>query len=180
VAAGVPRWEGARGAEVRKGGEWRAPGGEEEMGARFIRVGRGDGRPSSGRRCVIKAPVTRRGDDGVATIHGEIEEESVVHRFSSIRVRKGVHRRRAEWQRQPRTAAWSSIRGRRRPGWVGVGPSALAQRAMGPVSVGDKKNGGGPHEGMGRNQRIKKNGLFKWFRIYLRFRIQKLKETKYF
>jgi hypothetical protein len=58
VAAGVPRWQGARGAEVRKGGEWRASGGEEETGARFIGVGRGDGRPSNGRRCTIKAPVT--------------------------------------------------------------------------------------------------------------------------
>jgi hypothetical protein len=51
---------------------------------------------------------------------------------------------------------------------------------MGPVSVGDKKNGGGPHEGMGRNQRIKKNRMFKWFRIYLGFWIQKSKDSKYF
>jgi hypothetical protein len=36
-------------------------------------------------------------------------------------------------------------------------------KCTGPVSVGDRKNGGRPHEGMCKNQRIKKNGLFKWF-----------------
>jgi hypothetical protein len=77
VVAGVPRLKGTRRAEVRKGGEWRARYGEAERGARFIAVGRGDGRPSCGLRCAIKAPITRRGDDGAATIHGEIEEESV-------------------------------------------------------------------------------------------------------
>jgi hypothetical protein len=40
VEAGVPRREGARGAEVRKGGERRARCGEAETGARFIGVGR--------------------------------------------------------------------------------------------------------------------------------------------
>jgi hypothetical protein len=59
-------------------------------------VGRGDSRPSGGQRCAIKALVTRRGDDGAAMIHGEIEEESMACWFSSIRVRKGIHRRRAE------------------------------------------------------------------------------------
>jgi hypothetical protein len=54
-----------------------------------------------------------------------------------------------------------------------------AQRPTGPVSVGDRKNGGGPHEGMGQNHRIKKNGLFKWFRIYLRFRIQNIFTLKF-
>jgi hypothetical protein len=56
-------------------------------------VGRGDVRPSDSWRCAIKAPVTRRGDDGVATIHGQIEEELVAHWFSSIWLWKGVHRR---------------------------------------------------------------------------------------
>jgi hypothetical protein len=42
---------------VRKGGERRVRCGEAEMRARFIGVGRGDGRPSSGWRCAIKAPV---------------------------------------------------------------------------------------------------------------------------
>jgi hypothetical protein len=63
-------------------------------------VGRGDGRPSGGQRCAIKALVTRRGDDGAAMIHGEIEEESVACRFSSILVRKGVHRRLGLWSEE--------------------------------------------------------------------------------
>jgi hypothetical protein len=62
-------------------------------------VGRGDDQPSGGWRCAIMAPVTRRGDDGAAMIHGEIEEESVACRFGSIRVRKGVHWWRAECRR---------------------------------------------------------------------------------
>jgi hypothetical protein len=33
------------------------------------------------------------------------------------------------------------------------------------ISLQNRKKGGAPREGMGRNQRIKKNGLFKWFRI---------------
>jgi hypothetical protein len=41
-------------------------------------VGRGDGRPSGSRRCAIKAPVTRRGDEEAVMTHGEIEVESVV------------------------------------------------------------------------------------------------------
>jgi hypothetical protein len=49
-----------------------------------------------------------------------------------------------------------------------------AQRPPGLVLVGDKKNGGGPLEGMGQNQRIKKNGLFKWFQIYLGFKNQRI------
>jgi hypothetical protein len=72
-------------------------------------VGRGDGRPSGGRRCASKAPVTQRGDDRAMTIHVEIEEESVACRFSSIRVRKGVHRRWVERRRQPRAVAWPSV-----------------------------------------------------------------------
>jgi hypothetical protein len=76
-------------------------------------VGRGDGRPSGGQRCAIQAPVTRRGDNGAVTIHGEIEEESVAHRFSSIRVRKGVRHWQVEWQRQTRSAAWPSAGGGR-------------------------------------------------------------------
>jgi hypothetical protein len=47
-----------------------------------------------------------------------------------------------------------------------------AQRPTGPVSVGDRKIGCGPHEGMGQNQRIKKNELFKWSQIYLGFKNQ--------
>jgi hypothetical protein len=66
------------------------------------------------------------------------------------------------------------------PGGLELGRVHWAQMQMAPVSLGDKKNGGGPHEGMVRNQRIKKNGLFKWFQIYLGFRIQKSKDSKYF
>jgi hypothetical protein len=40
VAARVPRQEGARGAEMRKGGERWTRCGETETGARFIGVGR--------------------------------------------------------------------------------------------------------------------------------------------
>jgi hypothetical protein len=40
VALGVPRREGARGAEVRKGGERQARCGKAETGAHFIGVGR--------------------------------------------------------------------------------------------------------------------------------------------
>jgi hypothetical protein len=57
-------------------------------------VGKGDGRPSGGQRCAIKAAVTRRGGDGAATIHGGIEEESMACRFSSIRVWEGSTRQR--------------------------------------------------------------------------------------
>jgi hypothetical protein len=109
----VPRLEGAQVAEVRKGGERRAWCGEAETRAHFIGVGRVDGRPSGGQGYAIKAPITRRGDDGAATIHGEIEEESVMHWFSSIRVRKGIHRQWAERHHQPRAAAWPSAGGGR-------------------------------------------------------------------
>jgi hypothetical protein len=51
---------------------------------------------------------------------------------------------------------------------------------MGPVLVGDRKKWRRAAEGMGQNQRIKKNVLFKWFQIYLGFRIQKSKDSKYF
>jgi hypothetical protein len=99
----------------------------------------------------------------VATIHGEIEEESVARRFSSIRVRKGVHRRRAERRCQLSAAAWPLAGGGRGPWCARVGPSALGPKADRADFSGIQKNGGGPHEGMGRNQRIKKNGMFKWF-----------------
>jgi hypothetical protein len=69
---------------VRKGGEWQPWCGEAETRASFIGVGRGDCRPSGGQRCTIKVSVTQRRDDGAAMIHGEIEEVSVAHRFSSI------------------------------------------------------------------------------------------------
>jgi hypothetical protein len=113
-------------------------------GGAFYKVGeavvkRGDGWPSDGRRCAIKALVTRRGDNGAATIHGEIEEESVAHRFSSILVRKGVRRRRVEWRCQPRAAAWPSARGGRRPGWARVGLSALGPKAEGASFDGRQK-----------------------------------------
>jgi hypothetical protein len=104
------------GGEERRGAAsmvWRGgDGGTCYWGGEAV-VGSGDGWPSGSRRCAIKAPVTQRGDDGAATIHGEIEEESVVHRFSSIRVWKGVHRRQAEWRRQPRVMAWPSTGGGR-------------------------------------------------------------------
>jgi hypothetical protein len=113
------------GGEERRGvagAMWRGgDGGAFYRGWEAV-VGRGDGRPSSGRRCAIKASITRRGDNVAATIDGEIEEESV-HQFSSIRVRKGDHQRHAERQRQPRVAAWPSARGGRRPEWARVGPS---------------------------------------------------------
>jgi hypothetical protein len=95
---------------------WRGgDGGAFYWGGEAV-VGSGDGRPSDSRRCATKAPVTRRGDDGAATIHGEIEEESVVHRFSSIRVRKGAHHWQAEWRRQSGLTAWLSTGGGRQPG----------------------------------------------------------------
>jgi hypothetical protein len=72
-------------------------------------------------------------------IHGEIEEESVARRFISIRVRKGVHRRRAEWGRQPRAAAWPSAGGLRAPGWAIVGPCALGPKADGADFGGIQK-----------------------------------------
>jgi hypothetical protein len=82
-------------------------------------------------------------------IHGEIEEESVVHRFSSIRVWKGVHRRRAERRRQSRAVAWPSAGGGRGHGWARVGPSALGPKADGAGFGGIQKIGDRPHEGMG-------------------------------
>jgi hypothetical protein len=87
----------------------------------------------------------------------------VAHRFSPIRVQKGDHWRLAERRRQPRAAAWPSAGGGRGPGWARVGSSALGPKADRADFGGIQKNGGGPHEGMGRNQRIKKNELFKWF-----------------
>jgi hypothetical protein len=52
-------------------------------------------------------------------IHGEIEEEPVACQFSSIRVQKGG------------ATAWPSAGGGRRPGWAGVGLSALGPKADG-------------------------------------------------
>jgi hypothetical protein len=49
------------------------------------------------------------------------------------------------------------------PGGPELGRVHWAQRSTGPILVGYRKNGGVPHEGMGRHQRIKKNGLFKRF-----------------
>jgi hypothetical protein len=49
------------------------------------------------------------------------------------------------------------------PGGPGLGQVNWAQRPTGPVSVGYKKNGGGPHERMGQNQRIKKMGCLNGF-----------------
>jgi hypothetical protein len=79
----------------------------------------------------MKALVTRRGDDGAAMIHGEIEEELVARRFSSIRVWKGIHRWRAEQRRQLWAVAWPSAGGGRGPGWARVGLSALGPKADG-------------------------------------------------
>jgi hypothetical protein len=134
---------GAAGA-VCRGGD----GGAFYRGGEVV-VRRGDSRPSGGRRCTIKEPVTRRGDDGAAMIHGEIEEEMVARRFSSILVRKGVHRWWAEQWCQPRAVAWPSAGGGRQPGWAGVGLSALSPKVDGTVFGGRQKKGGGPHEGMG-------------------------------
>jgi hypothetical protein len=55
VAAGVPRREGARGVEVRRGGEQRAWCGEAETGVHCIGVGRrsGEGRRSAKRRLEV-------------------------------------------------------------------------------------------------------------------------------
>jgi hypothetical protein len=84
------------GGEERRGAAgmvWRCRDGGAFYRVGEAMVGRGDVQPSDNWRCAIKAPVTRRGDDGVATIHGEIEEELVAHWFSSIWVWKGDHRR---------------------------------------------------------------------------------------
>jgi hypothetical protein len=102
------------GGEERKGAAgavWRGRDGVAFYRGGEAVVGRGDSRPSGDRRCTIKALVTRRGDDGAEMIHGEIEEESVVRRFNSKRVRKGVHWWRAERRCQPRVAAWPSAGG---------------------------------------------------------------------
>jgi hypothetical protein len=63
----------------------------------------------------------------------------VAHRFSSIQVRKGVHRQQAEQQRQPRVAAWPLARGGRRLGWVRDGSSALGPKADRASFMGDRK-----------------------------------------
>jgi hypothetical protein len=55
----------------------------------------------------------------------------VARRFSSIRVQKGVHRRRAKRRRQPRVTAWPSAGGGTRSGWAGVGLSALGPKVDG-------------------------------------------------
>jgi hypothetical protein len=69
------------GGEERRGAAgavWRGrDGGTFYRGGEVV-VGRGDGRPSSSRRCAIKAPVTRRGDEEAVMTHGEIEVELVV------------------------------------------------------------------------------------------------------
>jgi hypothetical protein len=73
------------------------------------------------------------------TIHGEIEEESVARLFGSIWVRKGVHRRQAEQQRQPSAAACPSAGGGRGLGWARVGPSKLGPKADGANFGGIQK-----------------------------------------
>jgi hypothetical protein len=83
---------------------------------------------------------------------------------SAPRARMGRgKRRRTAWQRRP--GGWR--RHEREvgddPGDGPNGPSALGPKADGADFGGIQKNGGGPHEGMGRNQRIKKNELCKWF-----------------
>jgi hypothetical protein len=52
--------------------------GSGRRGMEAVQCGAGNGRRW---RCAIKAPVTRRGDDGAATVHGEIEEEATTHLF---------------------------------------------------------------------------------------------------
>jgi hypothetical protein len=73
-------WRGRDGVMFYRGGE--------------AVVGWGDSRPSGGWRSAITAPDTQRGDDGAASIDGEIEEELVARRFSSIRVWEAIQRRR--------------------------------------------------------------------------------------
>jgi hypothetical protein len=131
VAARVPRREGTRGAEVRKGGERWARCGDAETGVHFIVVGRQDGRPSDGRRCTIKALITRWGDDEAAMTHGETEEESVACRFSSIWVWMGIHRRQVGRRLQPWAAGCPSAGGGRHLVWTRVRPSALGPMADG-------------------------------------------------
>jgi hypothetical protein len=60
--------------------------------------------------------------------------------------------------------AWPSAGGGRRPRRARVGLSALGPKADGASFSGrEKKNGGGPHEGMGQKQRIRKMGCLNGF-----------------
>jgi hypothetical protein len=59
-------------------------GGDKRGVAPFYRVGeagRCGARNDRRWRCAIKAPVTRRGDDGAAAVHEEIEEDATTHLF---------------------------------------------------------------------------------------------------
>jgi hypothetical protein len=155
------RGHSRRGGEERRGAAsavWIGrDGGTFYRGGEAV-VGMGDGRPSSSQRCTIEAPVTRRGYDGAAMIHGEIQEESVAHRFSSIWVRKGIHRRRAEWWRQPWAVAWPLAGGGRRPRWAGVGPSALGPKADGAGFSGRQKKWRRAARGNGPKSKNKEKG----------------------
>jgi hypothetical protein len=80
------------------------------------RCGAGNGQR---RRCVIKTPVTRRGDDGATTVHGEIEEEATTHHFIFP---LGTGGRQTE--ARGAAAHWRAVvaagrAGGRRPGWAG-------------------------------------------------------------
>jgi hypothetical protein len=168
VATGVPRREGARGAEVRKGGEQRAQSGEVETGARFVGVGwwwwGGE-------------TVGQAAAEGVLLRHWLHEGETTGQRRFIRKFKRSQWRVGSAPYRCERASISSGRSGSASRGWrLGLWPEEeddsggsemgrvhLAQRPTGPVSWETEKNGGGPHEGMGRNQRIKKNGLFKWF-----------------
>jgi hypothetical protein len=126
-----------------------------------VMVDRGGSQSSSMRgrsRCAIKAPVTRKGDDRAVTIHGEIEEESVARRFSSIQVQKGVHR----W--------WAERLGLRSeeeddPGGLELGRVQWAQWPMGPVSVRARKKWRRAARGNGPKLKNKKMGCLNGFKF---------------
>jgi hypothetical protein len=93
-------------------------------------------------------------------VRGKEEEETTLQMLDSM-----AHRRAtgggAERQRSSRRQRLG-LRPEEEDDLCGpeLGRVHWAQRSMGPILVGDRKNGGGPHEGTGRNQRIKKNWLF--------------------
>jgi hypothetical protein len=154
VAARVPRQEGARGAEMRKGGERWTRCGETETGARFIGVGR----QWWGGETVGQAAA-----EGALSWHRLLEGETTGQRWFMGKLK------RSRWRvgSAPYGCGRASISGERsgsasRGQRLGLQPEEeddlggselgrvhWAQRPTGPVSVRDRKNGGGPHEGMG-------------------------------
>jgi hypothetical protein len=126
---------------VRKGGERRARCGEAETGARFIGVGR----QWWGGETIGEAMT-----GGALSRHWLLKGETTGQRRFMGKLK------RSWWciGLAPYGCGRASI---------GGGRSALGPKADGADFGGIQKNGGGPHEGMGRNRRIKKNGLFKRF-----------------